>query len=170
MTQQPDNPQNPQDQNPAYSQQPDQQQYGQYGQQQPGYPQPGSAPSAPSAHGAGYQGYPQPGYPQPGYPQAPQQKKEPQGFGVLLDLDFTTLKVEKAAKAFYTLFLVIAAVWYLSDVISGLVIGASGPGDFLVWSFLNPLLFGWIVPVIVLIFARLAIELTVASVRTSQKQ
>lgn len=165
MTQQPDNPQNPQDQNPAYSQQPDQQQYGQYGQQQPG-----SAPSAPSAHGAGYQGYPQPGYPQPGYPQAPQQKKEPQGFGVLLDLDFTTLKVEKAAKAFYTLFLVIAAVWYLSDVISGLVIGASGPGDFLVWSFLNPLLFGWIVPVIVLIFARLAIELTVASVRTSQKQ
>ncbi len=165
MTQQPDNPQNPQDQNPAYSQQPDQQQYGQYGQQQPGYPQPGSAPSAPSAHGAGYQGYPQ-----PGYPQAPQQKKEPQGFGVLLDLDFTTLKVEKAAKAFYTLFLVIAAVWYLSDVISGLVIGASGPGDFLVWSFLNPLLFGWIVPVIVLIFARLAIELTVASVRTSQKQ
>lgn len=165
MTQQPDNPQNPQDQNPAYSQQPDQQQYGQYGQQQPG-----SAPSAPSAHGAGYQGYPQPGYPQPGYPQAPQQKKEPQGFGVLLDLDFTTLKVEKAAKAFYTMFLVIAAVWYLSDVISGLVIGASGPGDFLVWSFLNPLLFGWIVPVIVLIFARLAIELTVASVRTSQKQ
>ena len=165
MTQQPDNPQNPQDQNPAYSQQPDPQQYGQYGQQQPGYPQPGSAPSAPSAHGAGYQGYPQ-----PGYPQAPQQKKEPQGFGVLLDLDFTTLKVEKAAKAFYTLFLVIAAVWYLSDVISGLVIGASGPGDFLVWSFLNPLLFGWIVPVIVLIFARLAIELTVASVRTSQKQ
>ncbi|GAA1449777.1 DUF4282 domain-containing protein [Nesterenkonia lacusekhoensis] len=165
MTQQPDNPQNPQDQNPAYSQQPDQQQYGQYGPQQPGYPQPGSAPSAPSAHGAGYQGYPQ-----PGYPQAPQQKKEPQGFGVLLDLDFTTLKVEKAAKAFYTLFLVIAAVWYLSDVISGLVIGASGPGDFLVWSFLNPLLFGWIVPVIVLIFARLAIELTVASVRTSQKQ
>lgn len=165
MTQQPDNPQNPQDQNPAYSQQPNQQQYGQYGQQQPG-----SAPSAPSAHGAGYQGYPQPGYPQPGYPQAPQQKKEPQGFGVLLDLDFTTLKVEKAAKAFYTLFLVIAAVWYLSDVISGLVIGASGPGDFLVWSFLNPLLFGWIVPVIVLIFARLAIELTVASVRTSQKQ
>ena len=165
MTQQPGNPQNPQDQNPAYSQQPDPQQYGQYGQQQPGYPQPGSAPSAPSAHGAGYQGYPQ-----PGYPQAPQQKKEPQGFGVLLDLDFTTLKVEKAAKAFYTLFLVIAAVWYLSDVISGLVIGASGPGDFLVWSFLNPLLFGWIVPVIVLIFARLAIELTVASVRTSQKQ
>ena len=163
MTQQPDNPQNPQ--NPAYSQQPDQQQYGQYGQQQPGYPQQAGAPSAPSAHGAGYQGYPQ-----PGYPQAPQQKKEPQGFGVLLDLDFTTLKVEKAAKAFYTLFLVIAAVWYLSDVISGLVIGASGPGDFLVWSFLNPLLFGWIVPVIVLIFARLAIELTVASVRTSQKQ
>lgn len=160
MTQQPDNPQNP-----AYSQQPDQQQYGQYGQQQPGYPQQAGAPSAPSAHGAGYQGYPQ-----PGYPQAPQQKKEPQGFGVLLDLDFTTLKVEKAAKAFYTLFLVIAAVWYLSDVISGLVIGASGPGDFLVWSFLNPLLFGWIVPVIVLIFARLAIELTVASVRTSQKQ
>lgn len=165
MTQQPGTPQNPQDQNPAYSQQPDQQQYGQYGQQQPGYPQPGSAPSAPSAHGTGYQGYPQ-----PGYPQAPQQKKEPQGFGVLLDLDFTTLKVEKAAKAFYTLFLVIAAVWYLSDVISGLVIAASGPGDFLVWSFLNPLLFGWIVPVIVLIFARLAIELTVASVRTSQKQ
>ena len=165
MTQQPGNPQNPQDQNPADSQQPDPQQYGQYGQQQPGYPQPGSAPSAPSAHGAGYQGYPQ-----PGYPQAPQQKKEPQGFGVLLDLDFTTLKVEKAAKAFYTLFLVIAAVWYLSDVISGLVYATSGPGDFLVWSFLNPLLFGWIVPVIVLIFARLAIELTVASVRTSQKQ
>ena len=170
MSQQPGNPQNPQDQNPAYSQQPGQQQYGQYGQQQPGqqqpgYQQPGSAPSAPSAHGAGYQGYGQ-----PGYPQAPQPKKEPQGFGVLLDLDFTTLKVEKAAKAFYTLFLVIAAVWYLSDVISGLVYAASGPGDFTVWTFLNPLLFGWIVPVIVLIFARLAIELTVASVRTSQKQ
>ncbi|GGE60020.1 DUF4282 domain-containing protein [Nesterenkonia cremea] len=160
MTQQPDNPQNPQDQNPAYGQQPNQQQYGQYGQQQGGYPQQGGAPSASSAQGTGYQGYPQP----------PQQKKEAQGFGVLLDLDFSTLKVEKAAKAFYTLFLVIAAVWYISDVISGLVVAASGPGDFMVWTFLNPLLFGWIVPVIVLIFARLAIELTVASVRTSQKQ
>ncbi|GEM_PF-5441286 len=160
MTQQPDNPQNPQDQNPAYGQQPNQQQYGQYGQQQGGYPQQAGAPSASSAHGTGYQGYPQP----------PQQKKEAQGFGVLLDLDFSTLKVEKAAKAFYTLFLVIAAVWYISDVISGLVVAASGPGDFMVWTFLNPLLFGWIVPVIVLIFARLAIELTVASVRTSQKQ
>ena len=78
--------------------------------------------------------------------------------------------MEKAAKAFYTLFLVIAAVWYISDVISGFVVAASSPGDFMVWTFLNPLLFGWIVPVIVLIFARLAIELTVASVRTSQKQ
>ena len=166
MTQQPDNPQNPQDQNPAYGQQPNQQQYGQYGQQQGGYPQQAGAPSASSAHGTGYQGYPQQG----GYPQPPQQKKEAQGFGVLLDLDFSTLKVEKAAKAFYTLFLVIAAVWYISDVISGFVVAASSPGDFMVWTFLNPLLFGWIVPVIVLIFARLAIELTVASVRTSQKQ
>ncbi len=79
------------------------------------------------------------------------------------------LKVEKAAKAFYTLVLVIAAVWYLSAVISGLVTAASYP-DFHVWAFLNPLLFGWIIPVLTVIGARLLIELTVAAVRTSQKQ
>lgn len=159
MTQQPGSPQNPQDQNPAYGQQPSQQQYG----QQPGYQQ-GSAPSASSAHGAGYQGYPQ-----GGYQQAPQPKKEPAGFGVLFDLDFSVLKVEKAAKAFYTLVLVIAAVWYLSAVISGLVTAASYPA-FHVWTFLNPMLFGWIIPVLTVIGARLLIELTVAAVRTSQKQ
>lgn len=174
MTQQPGNDQNPQDPvtqshvpqgtNPGYGQQPPQQPYEQYGQQ-PGYQQQGSAPSASSAHGAGYQGYPQGGYQQP-----PQPKKEPAGFGVLFDLDFSTLKVEKAAKAFYALVLAVAALWYVAGIIDGLVSASLYGVDFQVWVFLEPLLFGWIVPALVLIFARLLIELTVASVRTSQKQ
>ncbi len=178
MTQQPGNDQNPQENSPQgqspqgqppqgadYGQAPQQPYAGQQYGQQPGYQQ-GSAPSASSAHGAGYQGYPQGGYQQP-----PQPKKEPAGFGVLFDLDFSVLKVEKAAKAFYTLVLVIAAVWYLSSVISGLVVAIGNEyTDFHVWTFLNPLLFGWIVPVLTLIGARLLIELTVAAVRTAQKQ
>lgn len=134
------------DPNPQYGQ-PPQDPSQQYQQPPQGYPQPGYGDQ-------GQHGYQQP--PQ-GQPQAP---SEPNVFSALFSPDFSALQVHKFAKAFFYLILAVAAIWWLSSIISGIVL-ASSYGSFDVWSLLRPLLFGWVVPALTVIFARLGLEVIV---------
>lgn len=156
MTQQPGNPHQPE--------QPGQPQGG-YGQQ--GQPQQGGAPQYQQ------QGYLQQGgapqYQQQGYPQQPPKPKGESFFGQLLDFSFAKLHAEKLAKFAFLIVVIAAAAAWLVQIIDGIVWATIGRG-FDVWPFLEPLLFGWIWPLLVILLARFLIELTVAAVRTSEKK
>ncbi|WP_150461028.1 DUF4282 domain-containing protein [Nesterenkonia ebinurensis] len=136
------------------------------GDQNPQYGQPPQDPS--QQYQQPPQGYPQQGYGdqgQQGYQQPPQNfpkggPSEPNVFSALFTPDFSALQVQKFAKAFLYLIIAVAALWWLSSIISGIVL-ASSYGSFDAWSLLRPILFGWIVPVLTIIFARLGLEVIV---------
>ncbi|WOF23621.1 DUF4282 domain-containing protein [Microbacterium betulae] len=128
----------------------------------PPYPsgRPGALPPQGAPHP--YQGGPVPprGAPTPPWSTPQQAGEDASGFfRALFDFSFSQFVTLKFAKFIYALLIVLLALGYLVAVISAF---AAEPvaGIFV-------LLLGWLVPLVSLIFYRMAIEFVVATIRTA---
>lgn len=109
-----------------------------------------------------------PGYPQPqggtapaGYPQRPHQAGgDPNFFKALFDLSFSHFVTLKFVKVIFVILIVLAALGWLFAIVGGFIahpiVGVLA------------LLFGWIVPLIMLVIYRVGLEVAVALIRTAQ--
>ncbi|MGO3796117.1 MAG: DUF4282 domain-containing protein [Pauljensenia sp.] len=86
-------------------------------------------------------------------------------FKALFDLQFRHFVTLKFASFIYVLGIAVSALFWLVEIISGIVVAGSGEGAGLL---IAAILLGWIPPLIWIITFRLSIEFVIAIIRTSQ--
>lgn len=142
--------------------------YGTSPQQPYGTP-PGQSADVPSAQPYGSpQGQPA-GAPSPGPQRSsgafPSPSDGPGFFKALFDMQFRHFVTLKFASFIYMLGIAVAALFWLMEIISGIVVAGSGQGGGVL---VAAILLGWIPPLIWIITFRLSIEFVIAIIRTSQ--
>lgn len=146
-----------------------------YSASQPSAPEAyGAAPAEP-VHGAGAfgGGY---GNGAHGGGQAPQGRQEAGFLRALFDFTFTHFITVKFSSFLYVIAIIVALLMWLLQILSAILTGAAwgsmnsyyGEGGFNAVPLILAILFGWIPSVIALLVFRLALEFSVATVRTAQ--
>lgn len=140
--------------------------YGTSPQQPYGTP-PGQSASVPPAQPYGTPQGQNPGAPsyEPQSSAFPSPSDGPGFFKALFDLQFRHFVTLKFASFIYILGIALAALFWLTEIISGIVVAGSGEGAGLL---IAAILLGWIPPLIWIITFRLSIEFVIAIIRTSQ--
>lgn len=108
---------------------------------------------------------------QQGHYQQSQPKAQGAGLGELLS--FEKFQTPKHAKTFFLAIVVLTALWWFFGIIDTFVNAFSyggAAGSFPIWMVLEALLFSWVVPVLVIVFGRLGVELTAAVATLAQKK
>lgn len=109
-------------------------------------------------------GAPSPG-PQRSSGAFPSPSDGPGFFKALFDMQFRHFVTLKFASFIYMLGIAVAALVWLMEIISGIVVAGSGQGGGVL---VAAILLGWIPPLIWIITFRLSIEFVIAIIRTSQ--
>ncbi|GAB3848576.1 DUF4282 domain-containing protein [Nesterenkonia populi] len=124
----------------------------------PGPGQPASQQSVPQQQPQGQQGY---------YPHSEPKAQGP-SFGAIFSFD--KFQTPKHARTFFLLIVVLVGLWWFFGIIDTVVQASAFPGDFPIWSVLESLLFSWVIPLLVIVFGRLGVELTAAAATLAQKR